>query len=139
MWLFFLLVHFNVCLDAWLVGNTLWSINPIFTFIFKISNINLWLFSCWSTNWILNSLLLTKIHIFFQQIFYFYFLLPISRENIVWGSNFRNGYLMGLHVLRYRESENHIFSVWSVCMCVCVSVCVSVCMSICVSVCLWSP
>ena len=29
---------------------------------------------------------------------------------------------MDLHVLRSPESENHIFSKWSVCMCVCVCV-----------------
>ena len=33
---------------------------------------------------------------------------------------------MDLHVLRFPESENHIFSVWFVCMCVRVSVCVCV-------------
>ena len=27
--------------------------------------------------------------------------------------------LMDLHVMRSPESENHIFSVWSVCLCVC--------------------
>ena len=42
---------------------------------------------------------------------------------------------MDLHVLRSPESENHIFSVWSVCMCVCICVCVSVCVSLCVCVC----
>ena len=38
--------------------------------------------------------------------------------------------LMDLHVLRSPESENHIFSVWSVymCVCVCVYVCVCVCL-----------
>ena len=29
---------------------------------------------------------------------------------------------MDLHVLRFPESENHIFSKWAVCMCVCASV-----------------
>ena len=35
---------------------------------------------------------------------------------------FEKELLMDLHVMRSPESENHIFSVWSVCMCVCVSV-----------------
>ena len=34
--------------------------------------------------------------------------------------------LIDLHVLRSSESENHIFSVWSLCMCVYTCVCVSV-------------
>ena len=38
--------------------------------------------------------------------------------------------------LRSPESENHIFSVWSVCKCVCMSVCLCVflCVCVCVSV-----
>ena len=45
----------------------------------------------------------------------FYFLLPISRESIVLGSNFQNGdFDEFTHVLRSPESENCIFSVWSV-------------------------
>ena len=42
--------------------------------------------------------------------------------------------LMDLHVLRSSESEKHIFSKWSVCMCVCliVCVCVSDCLCVCV-------
>ena len=31
---------------------------------------------------------------------------------------------MDLYVLRPPESENHIFSIWPVCMCVCVCLCV---------------
>ena len=37
---------------------------------------------------------------------------------------------MNLHVLRSPESENYIFSVWSVCMCVRMCVCMSVCASV---------
>ena len=59
----------------------------------------------------------------------FYFLLPIRKESIVLGSNFRS---RDLPVLRTPEFENHIFSVWSMCMCVCVSV--RMCVSLCVSV-----
>ena len=70
----------------------------------------------------------------FQQLqrFLYYFLLRISRESIVFGSNFKMEILMDLHVLRSPKSENHIFSVQSgcmyvrVCVCVCVRVCVSV-------------
>ena len=32
----------------------------------------------------------SKVNIYFL-VFYYYFLLPISRESIVFGSNFRNG------------------------------------------------
>ena len=35
------------------------------------------------------------------------------------GQIFEVEILMVLHVLRSPESENHIFSIWSVCMCVC--------------------
>ena len=48
-----------------------------------------------------------------------YLFLPISRESIVFGSSF---WKRDLHVFRSHESENHIFSAWSVCMHVCVSV-----------------
>ena len=58
---------------------------------------------------------------FFLFSFLFYFLLPINRESIVLGQIFEQEILMDLHVLRYLESENHIFSVCSVCMCVRVS------------------
>ena len=47
------------------------------------------------------------------------------------GQIFEMEILMDLHVLRSPESENLIFSKWSVCVCVCDCVCV------CVSVCLW--
>ena len=40
----------------------------------------------------------------------FYFLLPINRESIVFGSNFRNGDFDGFTVFKTHESENHIFS-----------------------------
>ena len=42
---------------------------------------------------------------------------------------------MDLHVLRYPEPENHIFSKWSVCMCVCVCVSETVCLCVRASVC----
>ena len=64
--------------------------------------------------------------------FFYYFLLSISRESIVLESNFEMQILMDIHVLRSPEFENHIFSVWSVCMCVCV------CLYVCESVCLLS-
>ena len=50
----------------------------------------------------------------------FYFLLPISRESIVWGQIFEMEILTDLHVLKSPESENNTFSVWSVCMYVCI-------------------
>ena len=45
--------------------------------------------------------------------------------------------LMDLDILRLPEFENHIFSVWSVCMSVCVrvSVCPCICVSVCESLC----
>ena len=39
------------------------------------------------------------------------------------GQIFEMEIIMDLHVLRSPESENHIFSDWSVCKCVCVCVC----------------
>ena len=44
-----------------------------------------------------------------------------GRESIVFGQIFEMEILMNLHILRSPESEKHIFSVWS--LCVCVSVC----------------
>ena len=38
------------------------------------------------------------------------------------GEIFEMEILMDLHVMRAPESENHILSIWSVCMCICVSV-----------------
>ena len=52
--------------------------------------------------------------------------LTYSREFLFWGQIFEMEILNDLHVLRTPKSENHIFSVWSVCMCVCVCACVSV-------------
>ena len=49
---------------------------------------------------------------------------------MVSGKNFELQILIDLHVLRSAESENHIFSVWSVC--ISVSVCLSVCLCVCV-------
>ena len=40
-------------------------------------------------------------------------------ENMLfWGQIFELQILIDLPVLEYSESKNHIFSVWSVCMCV---------------------
>ena len=61
-----------------------------------------------------------------------YFLLPKYRESIVLGQIFKVEILMDLQVLRSPESENHIFRVCSVGMCVCVCLCVCPC--VCVSV-----
>ena len=48
----------------------------------------------------------------------FHFLLPVhGKESIVFEPNFRNGGLMNGHVLRTLESENHIFSDCSLCVC----------------------
>ena len=66
-----------------------------------------------------------------EKNFFYYFLLPISRQSIVLGWNFEMQTLMDIHVLRSPESENHIFSVWSVCMCVCLYVCMSVSLCVC--------
>ena len=51
------------------------------------------------------------------------------------GYTFEMEILIDLQVLRSPESENNIFSVWSVCMCACVCVCVCVCVSVCACVC----
>ena len=55
------------------------------------------------------------------------------------GRFFEIEFSLDLHVLRSPESENHVFSGWSVCVsvcvCVCLCVCVSVCMCVCLSVC----
>ena len=64
---------------------------------------------------------------------FYYFLL--SRESIVLGQIFEMEILMDLYVLRSPESENHIFSKWSVCMFVCLSVCMCVCLSVCQCIC----
>ena len=45
---------------------------------------------------------------------------------ILGGQTFEMEILMDLHVLRSPDSENHIFSKWSLCMCVCVCLCVCV-------------
>ena len=49
--------------------------------------------------------------------YFFYFFLPISRESIVLGSNFRSGDFDGFTCFEVPDSENRIFSV-----CVLVSV-----------------
>ena len=51
----------------------------------------------------------------------------IVEKALFWGQIFEMEILMDLHVLRTPESENHIFSVWSVCVCVGMCVCLSVC------------
>ena len=59
-------------------------------------------------------------------------LIRIKVEKVLFLSQiFEVEILMDLHVVRSPESENHIFSVWSVCMCVCLCVCVCVCVSVC--------
>ena len=65
---------------------------------------------------------------FVKKCKHFYFLLPISRESIVFGSNFRNGDIEGFTRFEVPWIRNHIFSKWSVCICVCL--CVSVCVSV---------
>ena len=58
-----------------------------------------------------------------MQLFELPFHLPIySRESSVWGQIFKIEILMDLHGMRTPESENHVFSIWSVCMYVLVSV-----------------
>ena len=53
--------------------------------------------------------------------FFFTFSYPCNvRESIVLDQIFEMEILMDWHVMRIPESENHIFTVWFVCMCVCV-------------------
>ena len=63
----------------------------------------------------------------------FTFLYSYMVEKVPLSKIFELEILMDLHVLRSPQSEKHIFSKWSVCMCVCVYVCV--CVFVCVSVC----
>ena len=51
----------------------------------------------------------------------FRFLLShlLEEKVLFWGQIFKVEILTNLHVLRSSESEKHIFSKWSVCMCVC--------------------
>ena len=59
----------------------------------------------------------------FFFVFFFYFLLPISRESIVFGSNFKNGDFDGF--TRYEDSliqKSHFQHLVWVYVCVCVSV-----------------
>ena len=52
------------------------------------------------------------------------FLIHVMVEKVLfWGWNFKMENLMVFHVMRTPEFENHIFSVWSVCVCVCPCVC----------------
>ena len=56
----------------------------------------------------------------YEQFFYFYFLLPMhGGEIVVLEGNFWHGNLDGLTLLRFPESENHIFKGCSVYVCVC--------------------
>ena len=75
--------------------------------------------------------LIKKTLILFFNCLYCYFFLPISIESIVLSQIFEVEILMDLHVLKSPESENHIFSTWSVCMRVCVCACVYVCVCVC--------
>ena len=52
-----------------------------------------------------------------QTIFTFSYLYV--EKTLFWGQILEVEILMVSDVLRYPESENHIFSVWSVCMCAC--------------------
>ena len=61
--------------------------------------------------------------------YFLYFYISKQRKYCFWYQIFKMEILMDLHVLRSTESENHIFSVWSVCICVCV--CVSMCRRVC--------
>ena len=60
-----------------------------------------------------------------MAIFFAFSLSPtlISRESIVLGQIFEVDILMDLNVLRLPETENHIFSGWSVYTCVCLCIC----------------
>ena len=59
---------------------------------------------------------------FYNDIELITFYYPYKVEKaLFWGQIFGMEILMDLHVLRASESENHIFSGSSVCMCVCVS------------------
>ena len=65
-------------------------------------------------------------HILKQRlVFIFTFSYPYIVEKVLFLNQiFKMEILMDLHVLRSPESENHIFSVWSVSLCVCVCACV---------------
>ena len=51
---------------------------------------------------------------------YYFLLLYMADKVLFLGQIFEMEILMDLHVLRSPESENHIFSGWSVSVCVCV-------------------
>ena len=66
-------------------------------------------------------------NVYINQNFEAGFLLSLTykkRKYCFWVKFFEVQILMDLHVLRSPESENHIFSKWSVRMCVCVCLCV---------------
>ena len=67
------------------------------------------------------------ITVFRRMLRVYYFILAISREVLCLGHIFEVENLMDLYVLRSLESENHIFRVWSECMCVRLCVFVSTC------------
>ena len=77
--------------------------------------INFYNFSIWVKRLISVTVLLSLIHKIGKALF----LAQIFEVEI----------LMDWYVLRFHESENHIFSAWSVCMCVCVCLCVSMSVS----------
>ena len=62
---------------------------------------------------IYQSFLLSLIHVMVEKVLFL-------------GKIFQMEILMKLHVMRVPESENHIFSIWSVCMCMCLCACVCV-------------
>ena len=47
----------------------------------------------------------------------------MSQKVLLLGHIFGTDIFLGLHVLRYPESKNHIYNGWSLCVCVCLSVC----------------
>ena len=69
--------------------------------------------------------------------YFYYFHLPVSKESIVFGPNFRNLDFDGF--TRFKDPPNQKITFLAFCLCVCVSaylfVCVSVCLFICVFVC----
>ena len=67
---------------------------------------------------ILSYLIIFQITVFITFII-FTFSYLLTEKVLFWGQISEMEILMELHVLRSPESENHIFSVWCVCMCVC--------------------
>ena len=68
---------------------------------------------------------------------FFNFSYPyIVHKVLFWGQIFEIEIFKNLYVLMSPKSENHIFRVWSKCMCVCVSERVTGRVSVCLYVCL---